>query len=147
MIRKFSIVAFMFAICLLFVACGGGASSSGATKPESKSKGSGPNLALGKEAVASSFEKGNQYNGGKDSVPGFAVDGDSLTRWSSDYWNDKNPNLAWIYVNLGSKTSFQTLNILWEAAMASNIILKILMMRKPGQLLQILKKMVPREMS
>ncbi len=116
MFRKVTLVLFILTGCLWFVSCGGAASNSATTKP---AQGTTPNLALGKEAVASSFEPANQYNGGVDSVAKFAVDGDMTTRWSSDYNHDANPNDAWIYVNLGAKTAFQTINITWEPAMAS----------------------------
>ncbi|MGA2141254.1 MAG: discoidin domain-containing protein [Brevinematales bacterium] len=85
---------------------------------QSYADGTRPNLALNKPAVCSSFEKANQYNGNKDSVPGLVTDGDKQTRWSSDYFNDADPNLAWIYVDLGSKVDISEVKIFWEAAMA-----------------------------
>jgi hypothetical protein len=78
-----------------------------------------PNLALNKPAFCSSFEKADKYNGNKDSVAALAVDGDKQTRWSSDYFNDADPDSAWIYVDLGAKTDISEVRIFWEAAMAS----------------------------
>jgi hypothetical protein len=81
---------------------------------------SGPqvNLALNKPAVASSFEKGTRHNGNKDLIPASAFDGDTLTRWGSDFHNDADPNAAWIYVDLEKETTIHSVNIYWEAAFA-----------------------------
>jgi hypothetical protein len=82
--------------------------------------GSGPqvNLALNKPVTASSFEKGTHHNGGKDLVPEAACDGDTLTRWGSDFNNDADPDAAWIYVDLGAKKEVHSVNIYWEEAFA-----------------------------
>ncbi len=110
---KMSVVPlFLLAGCLLFVRCG-------ESKPET------PNLALKKNAVASSFEKANQYNGNVDSIAAFAVDGDRKTRWSSDYFNDSVPDNAWIYVDLGQKTTVKTVLIYWEDAFAKDFNIEV----------------------
>ncbi|BDZ41352.1 hypothetical protein GCM10025865_06510 [Paraoerskovia sediminicola] len=66
----------------------------------------GTNVALGKSADASSFDP---YNG--DFTPKQAFDGNQSTRWSSA-WNDA----EWIQVDLGSKTSFDKVQLIWETA-------------------------------
>ncbi|MBE1876748.1 discoidin domain-containing protein [Myceligenerans pegani] len=66
----------------------------------------GENIALGAEASASSFDP---YNG--NFTPGQAVDGDTTTRWASE-WGPS----AWFQVDLGSVRSFQHLQLVWETA-------------------------------
>ncbi|MBM6404529.1 discoidin domain-containing protein [Phycicoccus sp. CSK15P-2] len=66
----------------------------------------GTNAALGKPATASSFDP---WNG--DFSPKQAVDGDLATRWASDWDDDE-----WIQVDLGSTTSFDHVQLVWEAA-------------------------------
>jgi hypothetical protein len=68
----------------------------------------GTNIALGKEATASSFDPwGDNY------TPGQAFDGNASTRWSSD-WNDN----EWIQVDLGSVQTFNHIQLVWETAYA-----------------------------
>ncbi|GAA1870870.1 discoidin domain-containing protein [Myceligenerans crystallogenes] len=66
----------------------------------------GVNIARGATATASSFDP---YNG--NFTPGQAVDGDTGTRWASE-WGPT----AWYRVDLGSRQSFQHLQLVWEAA-------------------------------
>ncbi|GAB4085817.1 hypothetical protein GCM10028784_24470 [Myceligenerans cantabricum] len=66
----------------------------------------GENIALGAEVTASSFDP---YNG--NFTPGQAVDGDTTTRWASE-WGPT----AWFRVDLGSVRSFDHLQLVWEAA-------------------------------
>ncbi|MBN1412386.1 MAG: discoidin domain-containing protein [Spirochaetales bacterium] len=67
------------------------------------------NLALGKTAVASSVES--------DTLgPENTIDGNKKSRWSTDWQNDENPDVGWIYVDLGSKTPIKTVQLTWEAA-------------------------------
>ncbi|SNS18922.1 Glycosyl hydrolases family 2, sugar binding domain [Actinacidiphila glaucinigra] len=66
----------------------------------------GTDLALRKEATASSFE-------GDGSGPGNAVDGKPGTRWSSKYEDEQ-----WIQVDLGSAVRFDRVVITWEQAYA-----------------------------
>lgn len=66
----------------------------------------GENIALGAEATASSFDP---YNG--NFTPAQAVDGDTTTRWASE-WGPT----AWYQVDLGSVRSFDHLQLVWEAA-------------------------------
>ncbi|MBQ8773034.1 MAG: discoidin domain-containing protein, partial [Muribaculaceae bacterium] len=64
------------------------------------------NLALGKQAYASSEFDGN--------VATKATDGNSSTRWESEYSNPQ-----WMYVDLGEKKSVGTVILRWEGAHAS----------------------------
>ncbi len=75
---------------------------------------SGTNIAKGKTATASSFDP---WNG--NWTPGQAVDGDYTTRWSSN-WSDN----EWIQVDLGSKQSFRTIQLVWEAAYAKGYLVQ-----------------------
>ena len=64
------------------------------------------NLAAGKTATASSYEKG-WYN----SPPAQAVDGKLDTRWASD-WSDP----QWLKVDLGNEQTIRRVVLNWEAA-------------------------------
>ncbi|MEV0283426.1 penicillin acylase family protein [Kribbella sp. NPDC050820] len=64
------------------------------------------NLAVGKTASASSYEKG-WYN----SPPALAVDGKLTTRWASD-WSDP----QWLKVDLGNEQTIRRVVLQWEAA-------------------------------
>ncbi|NIK54386.1 penicillin acylase family protein [Kribbella shirazensis] len=66
------------------------------------------NLAAGKTATASSYEKG-WYN----SPPALAVDGKLDTRWASD-WSDP----QWLKVDLGNEQNVSRVVLRWEAAYA-----------------------------
>jgi len=65
------------------------------------------NLALGKAAQASSSIT-------NDLTPDKAVDGDTATRWSSDYTANE-----WFVVDLGKLTQINTVKIIWERAYAT----------------------------
>jgi F5/8 type C domain-containing protein/glycosyl hydrolase family 2 len=68
----------------------------------------GTNLARGAQTTASSY----QANGsGAPYLPQAATDGDSNTRWASD-WSDP----QWLRVDLGRVTSFNHVQLVWEAA-------------------------------
>lgn len=69
------------------------------------------NVAIGKAATASSME-------GDGMAADFAVDGDSTTRWGSDWINDVDPGVGWIAVDLGSTMTIGKIRILWENAAA-----------------------------
>ncbi|CAL9350938.1 discoidin domain-containing protein [Streptomyces sp. enrichment culture] len=70
----------------------------------------GTDLALGKPATASS----HQPDYGDCPCPAAnAVDGDPGTRWASD-WSDP----QWIRVDLGTRTAFRHVQLLWEASYA-----------------------------
>ncbi len=103
--------AFLLAAALLFVACG--------------AAGPGVNLALNKHAVASSFEKATNHNGGEDLVPGRVCDGNTFTKWGSDFRNSADPNTAWIYVDLGVKKQLHSVHIYWEAAFAKRFSIEV----------------------
>lgn len=64
-----------------------------------------PSLATGKPVIASSDLHGN--------FPGFAVDGDSDTRWESE-WSDP----QWVAVDLGKPTLIDRVSLSWETACA-----------------------------
>ncbi len=66
------------------------------------------NLALNKSAVASSIENGGH-------TAGMAVDGDSSTRWTSEYSDPQ-----WIYVDLGQSYNINRVKLSWEAAYAKS---------------------------
>lgn len=69
---------------------------------------SGGNLALDKQAYASSYEDGNA-----SLAPGMATDGNRSTRWSSAFTDNQ-----WLYVDLGEDKSINQVVLRWEAAFA-----------------------------
>jgi len=77
------------------------------TAPSPKTNPAGNNLALGKPTAASSTEA-NAFDAR------FAVDGDTGTRWSSQ-WSDP----QWIRVDLGSLWSVSGVKLQWETAHAT----------------------------
>lgn len=72
-----------------------------------------PNVALHKEATASSYE-----NAG--SLPSGATDGDYGVRWGSEHSDDQ-----WLMVDLGDRYSLTAAAILWEAAYAADYDIEI----------------------
>ena len=70
----------------------------------------GTNLALGKPATASSYQSSH---GDCPCTAANAVDGNQNTRWASD-WSDP----QCIQVDLGSRTAFRHVQLLWEASYA-----------------------------
>ncbi|MFJ4466184.1 discoidin domain-containing protein [Streptomyces sp. NPDC089424] len=70
----------------------------------------GTNVALGEPATASSYQTGY---GDCPCTPGNAVDGNSATRWASD-WSDP----QWIQVDLGTRTTFRHVQLHWETSYA-----------------------------
>ena len=68
----------------------------------------GENIARGRPATASSYQ---QQGDGAPFPPGLATDGSLTTRWASD-WSDP----QWIQVDLGAVTSFNHVQLVWEAA-------------------------------
>ncbi len=112
MVGKITLGVLLGALVLCYAGCAG----SGAGKPENSKK--NLNLALNKKAVASSFESANQYSDNKDLVAANAVDGDPTTRWGSDWRRDHDPNVAWIYVDLGASMPFREVKIKWEPSKA-----------------------------
>ncbi|WP_251096359.1 discoidin domain-containing protein [Streptomyces sp. Caat 7-52] len=70
----------------------------------------GTDIALGKPATASSHQPGY---GDCPCPAANAVDGDRNTRWASD-WSDP----QWIQVDLGTRTTFRHVQLLWEASYA-----------------------------
>lgn len=65
-----------------------------------------PDVAVGRPAVASSVKNNNP-----DRVAGKAVDGDSTTRWGSEY-NDA----EWLQIDLGQTYDITSVQLNWEAA-------------------------------
>jgi hypothetical protein len=72
---------------------------------------SGTDVALNKPATASSFQ--TDPTGGCPCTAADAVDGNTATRWSSD-WSDP----QWLQVDLGQHTAFTHVQLYWEAAYA-----------------------------
>lgn len=72
-----------------------------------------PNVALHKEATASSYE-----NAGP--LPSGATDGDYGVRWGSEHSDDQ-----WLMVDLGARYSLAAAAILWEAAFAADYDIEI----------------------
>ncbi|NGO75398.1 hypothetical protein G6045_06865 [Streptomyces sp. YC504] len=70
----------------------------------------GTNVALGKPATASSFQ---QSYGDCPCPASNAVDGGATSRWASD-WADP----QWLSVDLGSRTTFRHVQLVWEASYA-----------------------------
>jgi len=68
----------------------------------------GENVALGRTATASSYQ---QVGNGAPFPPSNVVDGALSTRWASD-WSDP----QWLTVDLGEVTTFQHVQLVWEAA-------------------------------
>ncbi len=62
------------------------------------------NLALGMPATASSVQTNSSF------LPQYAVDGNAMTRWSSQYSDPQ-----WIRVDLGSALKIDSVMIMWEA--------------------------------
>ncbi|WP_407698775.1 galactose-binding domain-containing protein [Streptomyces acidicola] len=84
-----------------------GAESYLGTWVASESHQAGVNLAKGRSATASSSES-NPFT---SYAPGRAVDGDTGTRWASD-WNDD----QWLRIDLGSTQTVQRVTLDWERA-------------------------------
>ncbi|TDQ01538.1 discoidin domain-containing protein [Labedaea rhizosphaerae] len=68
----------------------------------------GTNIARGKAATASSYQ---QQGDGAPYPPSNTVDGNTSTRWASD-WSDP----QWVQVDLGSSQSFDHVQLVWESA-------------------------------
>ncbi|WP_051815759.1 discoidin domain-containing protein, partial [Glycomyces tenuis] len=68
----------------------------------------GENLAAGKPTTASTFQEWGGH------TPDQATDGDLSTRWASE-WADP----QWIQVDLGQRTAFDTVQLVWETSYAS----------------------------
>ncbi|MET7367734.1 discoidin domain-containing protein [Streptomyces sp. NPDC005566] len=76
----------------------------------------GTNVAAGRPATASTFQPDSV---GCPCPAGNAVDGSFDTRWASD-WADQ----QWLQVDLGAKTSFNHVQLAWEAAYAKGYTLQ-----------------------
>ncbi|MFB8028035.1 MULTISPECIES: discoidin domain-containing protein [unclassified Streptomyces] len=72
----------------------------------------GTNVALNKATTASSFQA--SY-GDCPCAPGLATDGKTETRWASD-WSDP----QWIQVDLGARTAFRKIQLVWDPAYAKS---------------------------
>ncbi|THV28742.1 discoidin domain-containing protein [Glycomyces paridis] len=68
----------------------------------------GENVAEGRPAEASTFQEWGGH------TPAMATDGDLATRWASE-WADG----QWISVDLGQRTDFDAVQLVWESAHAS----------------------------
>jgi hypothetical protein len=69
---------------------------------------SGTNVARGRPTTASSYQATGP---GAPFTPALATDGNPATRWASD-WSDP----QWIQVDLGSATTVQHVQLVWESA-------------------------------
>lgn len=74
-------------------------------------------LALNQPTTASSFDAGNQNEGGPF-PPQFATDGDPSTRWAVAVADRGNP-AGWIQVDLGSSVQIGGVTLNWQAAYAT----------------------------
>lgn len=72
----------------------------------------GTNIALNRPTTASSYQA--QY-GDCPCAPGLATDGNTTTRWASD-WSDP----QWIQVDLGAAKPIRTLQLVWDPAYAKS---------------------------
>ncbi|MEW2295601.1 discoidin domain-containing protein [Streptomyces sp. NPDC006743] len=72
----------------------------------------GTDLALNRPVTASSFQ---QSYGDCPCTPALAVDGDTGTRWASD-WSDP----QWIQVDLGASKALRRLQLVWDPAYAKS---------------------------
>ncbi|MEV1007455.1 discoidin domain-containing protein [Streptomyces sp. NPDC049881] len=70
----------------------------------------GTNIAQGRPTTASSYQA---VGDGAPFPPSNATDGNRTTRWASD-WSDP----QWLQVDLGSVTTFQNVQLVWEGAFA-----------------------------
>lgn len=70
----------------------------------------GPNVALNRPVVASSYEQ-SAYLPPNSTLPAHVADGNPSTRWSSNHTNNE-----WIYIDLGSKRTIGRIVLQWEAA-------------------------------
>jgi hypothetical protein len=77
----------------------------------------GTNLARGRPATASSYQ---QQGDGAPYPPGNATDGNAGTRWASD-WSDP----QWLQVDLGSRQSFEHVQLIWETAYGKSYRLQV----------------------
>ncbi|MCC3763537.1 discoidin domain-containing protein [Glycomyces sp. TRM65418] len=68
----------------------------------------GRNVAAGKPTTASTFQEWGGH------TPDQATDGDLATRWASE-WADP----QWIQVDLGERTEFHTVQLVWETSYAA----------------------------
>jgi hypothetical protein len=78
---------------------------------------SGTNVALGRPTTASSSQQTGPTGG---LPPGNATDGDTATRWASD-WSDP----QWIQVDLGATTPLRHVQLAWETAYATSYQLQL----------------------
>ncbi|WP_020576195.1 discoidin domain-containing protein [Actinopolymorpha alba] len=85
--------------------------------------GTGPDLALGRPATASSYDDGTVTAGGPY-PPGFATDDDPLTRWAVDR-TQRTRDDSWLDVDLGSSVPIDRIRVRFEAAYARGYRLQV----------------------
>jgi hypothetical protein len=112
--RTFIILLWGVFICVWYTGCGGLGVRSNAT-----------NLALHKNAVASSSEKAHPHSGNVNYIAAYAVDGNMETRWASDFRDDPDRDVAWIYVDLGLKTEVRIVKIEWDESYAEEFNIEV----------------------
>ncbi len=79
-----------------------------------------PNLALSAVATASSEENQKQSEGADHTVKN-VNDGDSTTRWASDWMKDP----QWVQLDFGKPVEFSQIILEWEAACATKYVIQI----------------------
>lgn len=86
------------------------------------------NLALHKTATASSVV---QNSATAQRTANFAVDGDTSSRWASNYERSNAPiskeeaDKGWLMVDLGKATTFNEVDILWQEALSNDYVIQV----------------------
>jgi F5/8 type C domain len=101
--------------CIISSSCGIDTTSSASLSLSKKAK---INLACKKPGKCTSFE-------GTDMTAASAFDDDSATRWGTNYKTDPNKDSAWIYVDLGTVCTIDSVFLNWEDSGAKEYLLQI----------------------
>ena len=101
--------------CIVSSSCGSDTSAGASLSFSKKAK---INLACKKPAKCTSFE-------GTDMTAASAVDDDSSTRWGTNYKTDPKLDSAWIYVDLGTVRTIDSVFIDWEHSGAKEYYIQI----------------------
>jgi hypothetical protein len=83
------------------------------------------NVLKGKPAYVSSWDTTSMGANGKGMPGSLAVDGDSGTRWATDWMNDVNRDSGWIYIDLQGQHSIDSVVIKWETAGALHYAIQV----------------------
>jgi hypothetical protein len=101
--------------CIVSSSCGIDTTASASLSLSKKAK---INLACKKPGKCTSFE-------GTDMTAASAFDDDSATRWGTNYKTDPNKDSAWIYVDLESVCTIDSVFLNWEDSGAKEYLLQI----------------------